>query len=276
MPSLIQICSLTLALVAAVSCASIKDLQAKEYVPRELRDIGVVERLGKDVDTDLLFIDQDGEAVTLGDYLDGEKPVLLTLNYYRCQMLCNLQLNALVPAIKGNGLEPSDDYRIVTVSIDPREGPAVAAAKRLSYLRSLGMGKDVDWSFLTGTEDQIVKLADQVGFAYSYDEKTDQYAHGAAVYFLSPKGTITRYLYGLSYLARDVRFALLDAAEGTLGTTVDRFLLSCFHYDAELGSYAAEAFKIMRLSGVAILFVLTLFLSAMWRIELRRRATEVL
>lgn len=276
MPSLIQICSLTLALVAAVSCASIKDLQAKEYVPRELRDIGVVERLGKDVDTDLRFIDQDGEAVTLGDYLDGEKPVLLTLNYYRCQMLCNLQLNALVPAIKGNGLEPSDDYRIVTVSIDPREGPAVAAAKRLSYLRSLGMGKDVDWSFLTGTEDQIVKLADQVGFAYSYDEKTDQYAHGAAVYFLSPKGTITRYLYGLSYLARDVRFALLDAAEGTLGTTVDRFLLSCFHYDAELGSYAAEAFKIMRLSGVAILFVLTLFLSAMWRIELRRRATEVL
>ena len=276
MPSLIQICSLTLALVAAVSCASIKDLQAKEYVPRELRDIGVVERLGKDVDTDLRFIDQDGEAVTLGDYLDGEKPVLLTLNYYRCQMLCNLQLNALVPAIKGNGLEPSDDYRIVTVSIDPREGPAVAAAKRLSYLRSLGMGKDVDWSFLTGTEDQIAQLADQVGFKYSYDAKTDQYAHGAAVYFLSPTGTITRYLYGLSYLARDVRFALLAAAEGTLGNTIDVFLLSCFYYDAAIGSYVAEAWKVMRLGGVGIVLALTLFLSAMWRIELHRRAMEVL
>ncbi len=267
---------LTLALVAVLSCAWIGDSHGKEYVPRELREIGVAERLGDSVDQDLHFVDQDGEQVTLRDYLDDGIPVLLTLNYYRCKMLCNLQLNALVPGIKGNGLKPNDDYRIVTVSIDPREGPAVASAKRQTYLKALGMGADVDWSFLTGTKDQIDKLADAVGFKYSYDQQTDQYAHSAAVYFLSPTGKITRYLYGLSYLARDVRFALLDAAEGTLGTTVDRFLLSCFHYDAELGSYAAEAFEIMRLSGVAIVLALTLFLGAMWRIELRRRATEVL
>ncbi len=266
---------LTVVIVAILSCALVRSSAAKEYVPRELRDIAVVERLGEDVDLDLQFVDHDGKAVTLSDYVDGGVPVLLTLNYYRCKMLCNLQLNALVPGIKGNGLDPAEDYRIVTVSIDPREGPDVANPKRQTYLEALGMGSDVDWSFLTGTEDQITKLAEQVGFSYSYDEKTDQYAHGAAIYFLSPKGAITRYLYGLSYLARDVRFALLDAAEGTLGTTVDRFLLSCFHYDAELGSYAAEAFKIMRLSGAAIVFVLTLFLGAMWRIELQRRATEV-
>ena len=263
-------------LVAVMTCAFAADVQGKEYIPQELREIKVVERLGQDVDKTLAFVDHDGKAVTLGDYLDDGKPVLLTLNYYRCQMLCNLQLNALVPGIKGNGLSPSSDYRVVTVSIDPREGPAVAAGKRATYFKALGMGADVDWSFLTGTEDQIAQLADQVGFKYSYDAKTDQYAHGAAVYFLSPTGTITRYLYGLSYLARDVRFALLAAAEGTLGNTIDVFLLSCFYYDAAIGSYVAEAWKVMRLGGVGIVLALTLFLSAMWRIELHRRAMEVL
>lgn len=268
-------CTLIAVVCAVAVCAFVGDSAAKEYVPQELRNVAVIERLGDEVDQDLAFVDHTGKDVKLGDFLGGHKPVLLTLNYYRCAMLCNLQLNALVPAIKGAGLEPSDDYRIVTVSIDPREGPEAATGKRDTYLKALGMGGDVDWSFLTGTQDQIAKLAEQVGFNYSYDEKTDQYAHGAAVYFLSPKGTITRYLYGLQYLARDVRFALLDAAQGTLGNTVDAFLLSCFYYDAELGSYVTEAWQVMRLGGVGIMLALTLFLGAMWRVELRRRATEV-
>jgi len=276
MTHVIQRTALIGALVVAATCGFVGDSVAKEYVPQELRDIAVVERLGESIDQSLKFVDHTGKAVTLGDYFGDNVPVLLTLNYYRCAMLCNLQLNALVPAIKGNGLKPSHEYRIVTVSIDPREGPEAATGKRDTYLKALGMGRDVDWSFLTGTEDQIAQLAEQVGFKYSYDEKTDQYAHGAAVYFLSPKGTLTKYLYGLSYLARDVRFALLDAAEGTLGNSIDAFLLSCFYYDAELGSYVAEAWRVMRLGGVMIVLALTLFLGAMWRVELRRRATEVL
>ena len=276
MTDVIQRTALIGALVVAASCGFVMDSVAKEYVPQELRDIAVVERLGESIDQSLKFVDHTGKDVTLGDYFGDNVPVLLTLNYYRCAMLCNLQLNALVPAIKGNGLKPSHEYRIVTVSIDPREGPEAATGKRDTYLKALGMGRDVDWSFLTGTEDQIAQLAEQVGFKYSYDEKTDQYAHGAAVYFLSPKGTLTKYLYGLSYLARDVRFALLDAAEGTLGNSIDAFLLSCFYYDAELGSYVAEAWRVMRLGGVMIVLALTLFLGAMWRVELRRRATEVL
>lgn len=276
MTDVIQRTALIGALVVAATCGFVMDSVAKEYVPQELRDIAVVERLGESIDQSLKFVDHTGKDVTLGDYFGDNVPVLLTLNYYRCAMLCNLQLNALVPAIKGNGLKPSHEYRIVTVSIDPREGPEAATGKRDTYLKALGMGRDVDWSFLTGTEDQIAQLAEQVGFKYSYDEKTDQYAHGAAVYFLSPKGTLTKYLYGLSYLARDVRFALLDAAEGTLGNSIDAFLLSCFYYDAELGSYVAEAWRVMRLGGVMIVLALTLFLGAMWRVELRRRATEVL
>lgn len=268
--------TLLAALAVLVTCAWPTDGMAEDYVPPALRDLQIEQLIGDSIDLGLQFTDHDGEDVTLGSYFADGKPVLLTLNYYTCRMLCSLQLNAMIPAIKGNGLEPSDDYRIVTVSIDPREGSDLAASKRETYLKALGMGTDVDWSFLVGSEANIAALAKSVGFKFNYDEQTDQFAHGAAVYFLSPKGVITRYLFGLQYLARDVRFALLDAAEGTLGNPVDFFLQSCFYYDAALGSYVAVAWRVMRLGGVAIVLALTVFLSFMWRIEMRRRASEVI
>ena len=264
------------ALAAVVACVVPGPAEAKEYVPPALRELDIDQRIGDSIDLSRTFVDHEGKDVSLGDYFADGKPVLLTLNYYRCRMLCSLQLNALMPAIKGAGLEPSEDYRLVTVSIDHREDTKLAADKRDTYMKALGMGRNVDWSFLTGTEENIKALSDEIGFKFNYDEQTDQFAHGAAVYFLSPKGVITRYLFGLQYLARDVRFALMDAANGELGSPVDFFLQSCFYYDAELGSYVAVAWKVMRLGGVAIVLALTMFLSVMWRIEMRRRASEVI
>ena len=266
------VCALALAALCLGGGAAV----AKEWVPPALKAISVDQKIGSSVDPGLSFLDQDGKAVTLGDYLGDGKPLLLTLNYFSCKMLCSLQLNALLPAIRGAGVVPGTDYRIVTVSIDPREGPELARAKRASYVNELKLGPEVDWSFLTGTQETITALADEVGFRYTFDAGTDQFAHGAAVYFLSPAGVISRYLFGLTYLARDLRFAVLDAAEGKLGSIIDVFLLSCFHYDSELGSYETVAWRVMRLGGVAIVLALSSFLSVMWRIELKRRATEVL
>lgn len=268
--------ALLAAFAVALLCLAPMTADAEEYVPPALRDLEIKQLIGDPVAGDLPFVDHEGKKVTLNDYLADGKPVLLTLNYYSCRMLCSMQLNALLPAIKGAGLKPNDDYKIVTVSFDHREGTELAASKREMYLKALGMGRDVDWSFLTGTEQDIAALAESVGFEFNYDEQTDQFAHGAAVYFLSPQGVITRYLFGLQYLARDVRFALLDAANGALSSPVDFFLQSCFYYDAALGSYVAVAWRVMRLGGVAVLLALSVFLSFMWRIEMTRRASEVL
>jgi len=233
--------------VAAVDEANAPAMQA----------IDVEEHLGEVLDHDLTFTDRNGEAVRLGDYLDGERPVLLTLNYYRCPVLCNVQLNALTETLGALEWTPGDEhFQIVTVSIDPKEGPDVAKAKRESHLAALDRGDDVGWAFLTGDALNIKLLAAQTGVGYAYDMEQDQYAHPAVIMFLAPDGKIVRYVYGLTYDPKDVKFGLLEASEGRVGDTIDRLILSCFHYDATLGRYGPFAFGLMRLGGVFTIFFL--------------------
>ncbi len=246
---------------------------AKEYVPVALQQITVQEHLGGAVDRSLRFTDHEGVEQSLGELMGGDKPVLLTLNYYRCKMLCSVQLNGLLTALRGMGFKAGGDFRIVTVSIDPREGPEVASEKRQSYLTELG-NANMDWTFATGDKASIDALADSLGYTYEYDEVQDQFAHTAAIFFLTPTGTISRYLYGLTYVSRDVRMALVEAGEGRIGSAVDRVLLSCFHYDSSVGNYVPFAFGVMRAGGLVIVSTLSLFLGFMWRIE-RRRKVEV-
>jgi protein SCO1 len=240
----------------------------------EANEIAVDEMLGGHLDMDLEFVDHQGKQVRLGDYFDGKRPVLITLNYYRCATLCNLQLNALTRTLDGFDWTPGDQYRIVTVSIDPRENPELAAAKRDSHLEALDRG-EVDWNFLTGDALQIRMLAAQLGIGYAYDAEQDQYAHPAVLMFASPEGKIARYLFGLEYNASDVKFALMEAADGRVGSTVDKIILSCFHYDATLGEYGPFAMGIMRLGGAFMVLIVGIPLMFVWRRESRRRVSQL-
>jgi protein SCO1/2 len=240
---------------------------AVESVPAVLEEVTVVEHLGERIDPTLRFTDHTGAAVTIGDYLSDGKPVLLTLNYYSCATLCGVQLNALHGALNDLDWTAGDGFRVVTVSINPSESPELAQDKRNRYLASLGRGDDVDWNFLVADEDQVRALANQVGFGYRYDEKSQQYAHPAVLTFLAPDGTVARYVYGLEYEARDLRFALMEAADGRLGSPVDKLILSCFHYDETTGRYTAAAFGVMRLGGVASILFMGGLGFAMWRRE---------
>ena len=224
--------------------------RAAEPLPKQLEGVGVEEHLGRKLDLDIPFVDEHGKGTLLRDAFRDGRPVLLTLNYYRCKMLCNLQLNALTEALRGLSWTPGREFRVVTVTIDHREGPKLAAEKRKSHLTELGRG-EVDWSFLIGTEANIRRLAHEVGFGFKYDKDLDQYAHPAVIQFLSPEGKLTRYIYGIDYQPRDLKFALIEASDGKVGTTVDRVILSCFHYDSSSGRYAPFALGIMRLGGVA-------------------------
>jgi protein SCO1/2 len=233
-------------------------------------EVDVDELLGAELDLDLGFTDHRGESVKLGDYFDGERPVLITLNYYRCKTLCNLQLNALTDALKQFEWTPGDQYRIVTISIDPRETSELAHDKRATHLEALGKG-DVDWNFLVGDVLQVRMLAAQMGVGYAYDAEQDQYAHPAVLMFVSPDGKLARYVYGLTYQPSDIKFALMEAAEGRVGSTMDKLILSCFHYDASIGKYGPFAMGIMRLGGVLMIVIVGIPLVLAWRRERRHR-----
>ena len=238
-----------------------------------MHSIDVDEHLGNILDTSLAFTDHTGKAVKLADYFDGERPVLLTMNYFRCPVLCNVQLNELTEALRNFAWTPGDEhFRIVTVSIDPREQPMLASSKRKGHLDALGRGDDVDWEFLTGDALSIRLLAAQLGIQYAYDPEQDQYAHPAVVVFASPEAKVVRYVYGLSYHPNDLKFGLIEASEGRVGSTLDRIILSCFHYDATLGRYGPFAFGLMRVAGA---FTVLLIGTALLVLRRRERPKHV-
>jgi len=254
-------------LMVAMFTHSVNGWCQETMVPYQLQEVTVNEQLNNTVNTDLSFTDHRGEAVKLGEYFADGKPVLLTLNYYSCATLCSLQLNALLDGLRELDWTPGDQFRIVTVSIDPREDYELAFAKRASYLNALGE-EELDWHFLVGDEKAITELAHSVGFSYSYDASTDQFAHPAVLTFLSDQGIVSRYLYGLSYPARDLKFALIETSEGRVGSPVDKLILSCFRYDSAAGRYTATIFGLVRFGAILTILALGIFGFVMWRREL--------
>ena len=266
-------CAAALALVAftAVVPAIAEVPQSSNVPPRGLTGVGYEQRIGAQVPLNLLFTNEDGDSVRLGDLI-GDRPVVLALVYYECPMLCTLVLNGLTSAMKALAFTVGDEYDVIAVSFDPREGPELAAAKKAAYLdRYERQGASSGWHFLTGSRESIEALTEAVGFSYSYDADNDVFAHAAGVQVLTPKGRIARYLMGVEYAPRDLRLSLVEAAEERLGSVVDQVLLYCFHYDPELGRYTATALNLMRGGAVLTVLALAIGIGAMIRREGRRQ-----
>ncbi len=238
-----------------------------------LRSIGVDENLGGEVPLDALFRNEKGETVRLGDYVTGG-PALLTLNYYTCPMLCPLTLRSLLDTVdRMKGIALDRDFRVVTVSINPEDGPEVARA-RAGEIHAQMKGKSdpaARWPFLLGDEKAIGALTGAVGFRYR--KVGNEYAHPDVVVVLTPGGKISRYLYGIEQEPADLKLALIEAAGGNIGesTALNRVLLFCFHYDPVGRRYALYARNIMKAGGVLTLVLLAGLLLVLWR---RGRATS--
>jgi protein SCO1 len=240
-------------------------------LPSELEGVGVDEKLGQAVNLNLEFTAENGYQVPLQRYFKQGKPVVLNLVYYRCPMLCSLVLNAQTKVMKEVAWTAGGEYEVVTISIDPQEAFNLALAKKKWYLEQYGRPQGAQgWHFLTDYQGNAKRLAEQVGFNYRWDAKTEQWAHAAAVMVLTPDGRVSRYLYGLQYRARDMRLALTEASEGRLGSFGDKLLLFCFHYDPVAQSYVPFAKNLMRAGGALTVFVLGAVLSILWRRERRR------
>ena len=208
-------------------------------LPPALVDVKIDQRLNEQVPLDATFRDETGRAVQLREYFGGTRPVILSLVFYECPMLCNQVLNGMTAMMKVMTLKIGEDYDVLTVSFDPREGPELARRKKDGYVRGLNReGAERGWHFLTGDEANIKRLTESVGFRYSYDAKTDQFAHASGIMVLTPQGKISHYFYGVEYGPRDVRLGLVEASAGKIGSPVDQLLLYCYHYDPATGKYA--------------------------------------
>ena len=233
-------------------------------LPTALKDVGIDQKLNEQLPLDLVFQNERGEQVKLGDYF-GKKPVVLSLVYYDCPMLCNQVLNGMISAFKVMAFSPGQEFDVVTVSFDTRESSKQAAAKKKTYVGYLPEAKRAEansgWHFLTGDEKNVKALTEAIGFRYRFDEVTNQFAHGSAIYVTTPEGKLARYFYGIEYAPRDLRLGLIEAAENKIGTPMDQLLLYCYHYDPTTGKYGAAVINLIRLGGVfTLIAVAGLFL----------------
>lgn len=226
-------------------------LHAAESLPPELEGIGIDEKAGAPISLDLEFTGEAGERTPLKKFFDGKKPVILSLAYYSCPTLCGFIFNGVVTGLKNLAWSSGKEFEWVNVSIDPKETPELAAAKKQNYLAEYGRsGAEKGWHFLTGDEADIQKLASEVGFHYRYDAEEKQYAHAAGIFIVSPEGKLSRTLYGIDYPARDLRLALTEASQGKIGSVVDRLMLFCYRYDPKAKRYSLYAANLMRAGGV--------------------------
>lgn len=265
-----------LATLAASVCAAPVDpsevRERTERTPKRMEGVDVAERLGTKVTAHLAFKDDHGQDRVLSEALSSGLPTLVTMNYSDCPMLCSMQLNALVASMKQVDLDLGRDYRIVTVSLDPKDTPEKVARMKARYLSQYGRPEaDSGWTFLTGSDANIRAVAREFGFTYNYNEKRDEYVHPAAFAVLTPSSVVARYLYGLEYHPKTLRLSLVEASEGKVGNSMDRLILFCFHYDATEGKYAPVAMNIMRLSGGAGALALGGMLTGLWRAERKRK-----
>lgn len=226
----------------------------------QFKDVKIEQHLDAQVPLDLMFRDETGSDIALGEAMDG-KTTILALVYYRCPGLCNGMLNGIAGIVDSMKYEIGDDYNVVSVSIDPNETAGLANDKKTSYLEKLHRdGAAMGWHFLTGDEDAIRRLATTVGFRYAYDPATDQYAHAGGIMVLTPHGRIARYYFGVEYIARDVEFGLVEASQGRIGNIVDQLTMLCFQYDPATGKYGFYVIGAMRiLAGLMLAGFVTMY-----------------
>lgn len=246
--------------------AGIARAQLVEGLPKEVEGVGIDQKPGETLPLDMRVTDTEGQVGALAGYFDGRRPVLLTLNYSNCPMLCSLQLNQLIGSLDQLDLEIGKEFQIVTVSIDPKETTEKARETKSKYISLLQKQPNaaMGWHFLTANEEEIGRLTAAVGFRYRYDKVSKEYYHPAMLAFITPNGVISRYSLDVAFPPDQVRLAIVESSEGKVGSIVDQFMLLCFQYDAERNRYVASAWKLMRLGALTTVGILLATLTPYW------------
>ncbi len=245
-------------------------------LPEVLKKVGIEQKLGNKLPLDAQFKDESGNTVKLGTYFGQGRPVIVAFVYYECPMLCNQVLNGLTGSLKGISFDAGKDFDVVAISFDAREFDKLelAKAKKAGYVERYGRpGTEKGWHFLTGTPESIEQVTSAAGFSFKWDEKSNQFAHSAGVMIATPEGTLSRYLYGIDYSPKDLKFGIMESAENRVGNAAEQLLLYCYHYDPSTGKYGLAILNVMRLGGIATVLGLGVMGLVFWR---RNKKKELL
>lgn len=237
-------------------------------LPNALKEVGIEQKLGEQIPFDAEFKNENGQMIKLGEYFGKERPVILALVYYECPMLCNEVLNGLTGSLKGISFDAGKEFDVVAISFDARENdkPDLAKNKKESYLKRYGRENTANgFHFLTGTQSEIDKIANAVGFSYKWDEKSEQFAHAGGIMVVTPDGKLARYFYGIDYSPKDLKFGIMEAGEGKIGNPAEQLYLYCFHYDPATGSYGLAILKVMRIAAFFTILAIGGMLFVFWR-----------
>jgi len=261
---------LTATLIAPFAAAQStgEAVEALDNVRPRFKQLEVEEHRGETLPLDATFTDADGNEVQLGDYFQGDRPVLMAFVYYRCPMLCTLVLNGMNAAIKDVAMTPGEQYDVVVISFDHTETPKLADVKKRAYVADFNRPSTADgFHFLVGEEKQIRRVSDALGFPFQWSDESQQYEHPSAIFVLTPDGKISKYLYGVMYEPKTVRLSLVEASDRKIGTVGDRILLLCSHFDSSTGKYTASVLKIVNLTapGVGLAILTAVFVAVRMR-----------
>lgn len=288
---MVKLCALTIILTAFVAVPAQKSehynsplYAPKTYdpsqmssngLPEALQSIGIEQKLGDKLPMDVELKDEDGRAVKLGDYFSKGKPVIIAFVYYECPMLCNQVLNGLTGALKGINFDAGKDFDVLAISFDARENdkPELAKNKKAGYVERYGrQGSENGWHFLTGSQASIDQVTKAAGFSYKWDEKSNQFAHAGGIMITTPDGKLARYLYGIDYAPKDLKFGLMESAESRVGNPAEQLLLYCYHYDPSTGKYGLAILNVIRLGAIATLIGMGAMALVFWRRNKRKAA----
>ncbi len=278
-PAIIAMIALVCACPAVAQLSAPREpIRPASEVPENYKNVDIEEHLDAQLPLDARFVDSTGKPVTLGDYLNGEKPVVLALVYHECPAMCGLILNGTLSALQQIKPTAGDEFDVLVVSFNHEEGPELSAKKKVGYVAEYKReNAESGWHFLTGDKDNITRICEAVGFKFYWNEQTREYVHQSAIYIITPNGRISRYLYGVFYEPDTVSLALTEASNGKIGTAGDVLRLLCSHFDPESGTYNASAMKIMRLGapllGGMMLAMLLVALVVARKKKLNRQAT---
>ncbi len=244
--------------------------ESASVIPPQLRGVGIDQRLNNQVPLYLKFQDETGKTVTLGSYF-GKKPVILSLVYYTCPMLCTMAENGLLNSLRDVNFNIGEQYDVVTVSFDPTEKPQMALGKKGVYVGLYGRpAAKQGWHFLVGDDPDIRALAQSVGFHYNYDPATRQFAHATGIIVLTPQGKVSRYFYGIQYPPRDIHLALVEASNEKIGSPVDAILLYCCQYDPRTGKYGMAVAHVLKVTGALTILCMGTMIFSLSRGRRRR------
>jgi protein SCO1 len=247
--------------------------------PQLLSKVTISQNLNHQIPLDGQFVDETGKSVRLGDYFGGKRPVILTLVYYQCKVLCPEEMNGLTGALEMVDLKPGKDFEIVTVSIDPTDTPAEAASEKRTYLKRYGHPETADgWHYLTGQQPAINALAKAMGISYvrvpGPDGRLAQFAHASSIQIITPEGKMAQYYLGVEYSPKDLRLGLVEASHNQIGSIVDNILTYCYHYDPLLNKHSLVVARIVQLGGVITVLSLGSYMTIMFRRDIRQGETN--